>query len=171
MSAPEPLGLTDCELVRDSFLAQPVAATTSLAFVAGSALVLATRRSPGSRVHAATMAAVGFGSWWYHGPQGHAAEALHDIPIALLLVGSVAVPVARWRRGRPVLADVPRRRRLAWSALGLAAAAGVAYGLGRTGSPLCRPESVLQMHGAWHVLAAATFAAWGLALWPRKAGT
>ncbi|MGH8978237.1 MAG: hypothetical protein ACRDV7_09205, partial [Acidimicrobiia bacterium] len=29
---------------------------------------------------------------------------------------------------------------------------------GRTGGPLCRPDSVLQAHAAWHVLTAAAVA-------------
>ncbi len=43
---------------------------------------------------------------------------------------------------------------------GLAALTGLAslacYAAGRTGSRWCRPDSVLQPHAAWHVLAAAT---------------
>ena len=42
----------------------------------------------------------------------------------------------------------------------------VAYPLGLTGSALCSPESVLQMHAVWHVAAAVALAAWGRALWP-----
>ena len=38
--------------------------------------------------------------------------------------------------------------------LRIAAAALVALALGRTTSPLCRPGSRLQVHGAWHVLCA-----------------
>lgn len=33
-------------------------------------------------------------------------------------------------------------------------------GLSRTGGPLCRPESLLQGHAAWHLLSAASLAAW-----------
>ena len=31
----------------------------------------------------------------------------------------------------------------------------VAYAAGRSGSPLCRPDSLWQYHGAWHVLSGA----------------
>ena len=34
-------------------------------------------------------------------------------------------------------------------------------GLSRTGGPLCRPESLLQGHAAWHVLSAASLAGLG----------
>jgi hypothetical protein len=33
-------------------------------------------------------------------------------------------------------------------------------GLSRTGGPLCRPETLLQGHAAWHMLSAASLAAW-----------
>ena len=34
----------------------------------------------------------------------------------------------------------------------------VAYGLGRTGSPACRPASLFQWHAVWHVLGAVALA-------------
>jgi hypothetical protein len=37
---------------------------------------------------------------------------------------------------------------------------GVAYLLGQTGSPLCRPESVFQWHALWHVLVAVSLVAY-----------
>jgi hypothetical protein len=40
---------------------------------------------------------------------------------------------------------------------------GAAYILGRSGSPLCRPESVLQFHAVWHVLVAISAAAFAYA--------
>ena len=36
----------------------------------------------------------------------------------------------------------------------------VVNGLSRTGGPLCRPESLLQGHAAWHVLSAASLTVW-----------
>ena len=42
-----------------------------------------------------------------------------------------------------------------------ALAVGVtAYLLGRTGGPLCRPDSLLQPHALWHLLTAVAMAAW-----------
>lgn len=44
-----------------------------------------------------------------------------------------------------------------------ALAAGVsAYLLGRTGGPLCRPDSLLQPHALWHLLTATAMVAWAL---------
>ncbi len=36
----------------------------------------------------------------------------------------------------------------------------VAFALSRTGGPLCRPESLLQGHGLWHLLTAAALGLW-----------
>lgn len=47
----------------------------------------------------------------------------------------------------------------------LLALAAVAYLLGRTDSAICRPDSIWQLHGLWHVLSAAALTAWGLAAW------
>lgn len=55
--------------------------------------------------------------------------------------------------------------------LGLAAIAlgGVAFILGRSGSPLCRPESLFQWHALWHVLAAVALVAYVYAIRSRPA--
>ncbi len=56
--------------------------------------------------------------------------------------------------------------------VGLAAIAlgGVAYLLGQTGSPLCRPESLFQWHAIWHILVAVALVAYAHTLshgrWP-----
>jgi hypothetical protein len=139
------LGGSDCEAVRDAVLAQPVNSVSSLAYVVAGAWVL---RRGGPAVPAVALAAVGVGSLLYHGPMPPAAGIVHDGSIVAL---ALAVAVLAWRRWlpRPGAAAV------------LALVAGVAVNLlTRTGAPLCRPESVLQGHAAWHVLTAA-----GLALW------
>jgi hypothetical protein len=62
-----------------------------------------------------------------------------------------------------------RQRRSAWAAAAGVFALGLAaYAAGRSGSPLCRPDSLWQYHGAWHVLsaAAAGWAAWAMAPGP-----
>lgn len=166
------LGSSDCEAVRDGVLAQPVAAVSSLAFVAGAVVVWRMGRgdsagSSGVLWYAGTMGCVGLSSAWYHGPQGSGAALAHDASIALLLAQAVSVPVVRlarkapWSRGRA--ARVPAK-----AAVGLLVAAGTAYALGRTGSPVCRPTSVVQLHGLWHVLAAGAFTAWGMTIWPPR---
>jgi hypothetical protein len=73
-----------------------------------------------------------------------------------LLVAAGEVAVARRR---------PRGGRTAAYRAGVAAlAVGVAcWWLGRTGGPLCDPDSPLQGHAAWHLLTAFALAAWGRA--------
>jgi len=60
-------------------------------------------------------------------------------------------PVHARRRGRTARVIV-----LTALAVGL-----IAYLLGRTGGPLCRPESLLQPHALWHLLTAVAMAGWG----------
>jgi hypothetical protein len=81
------------------------------------------------------------------------------------LTGTLAAGAEVWlaaaaaRRRDP--SGGPRRARapavLAFTIAGLAGAAVLA---GRTGSPLCRPDSLLQGHALWHVLAAAALLGW-----------
>jgi hypothetical protein len=170
-----PLGTSDCEAIRAGWLAQPVAAATSTGFVVGAGVLwrLWARSArgpspiePSQVVYATTLALTGIGSVLYHGPQGRAAAVVHDTTIAAMLVQAVAVPVVRRARRRPVLARHAQRPAVATGAA--LTAAIVAYGLGRTASPACRPGSLLQWHGVWHVLAAAGFTTWGATLWPTR---
>jgi hypothetical protein len=142
-------GHSDCERIVVGALAQPVLAVTSLAYVAAGVAVLfwAVRvRAPLAGAAAIALVAVGAGSFAYHGPQPSWAKFAHDWPI--VATGAVyAAGLARSGR---------RHRWSAWAtpsgvlALGLAA-----YAAGRSGSPLCQPDSLWQYHGAWHVLSAA----------------
>lgn len=167
------LGASDCELVRDAILAQPVAALSSLGYVvAGGWLVWAWRDLPpgeraAARGYGGLLVLVGAGSVLYHGPQGPAAELLHDLPVVLVLAEAIAVPTRRAVRRRPVLRAGLRNRLLLTGTL--AALAVAAYGAGRTGSPLCDPHSLMQPHGLWHLSGAAALALWGTALWPAPA--
>jgi len=72
---------------------------------------------------------------------------------SLSALTAVAVMAATWQRVR---ADHTPHD---WPALAAAAATGAAglgvHALSRTDGPLCRPDSVLQGHGLWHLLAAA----------------
>jgi len=61
-----------------------------------------------------------------------------------------APPAREWRASYPV-------------ALATAAAGAACWWLGRTASPWCDPDSLLQPHAAWHVLGAAALGAWSLA--------
>jgi hypothetical protein len=77
-------------------------------------------------------------------------RATLPVTATLAVAGGGAETAAR-RAGAPA---VP----VAYGALAVAAAAHLA---GRTGSPLCRPDSGWQWHAAWHVLSALALADWG----------
>jgi hypothetical protein len=143
---------SDCERVRPAGLAQPVNTVTSAAYAAAAVGVAAVaRRSAGplrSRLvaYAAALLGLGAGSVRYHANLPGAAHRLHDGALwsTLVLGSAVLVPT------------LPRREA---SRRGLAlttAAAVAAYLLGRSSSPLCRPDAPWQLHGLWHVLSART---------------
>jgi hypothetical protein len=142
------IGQSDCEHVVGTALAQPVLAITSLAYIAAGLAVLCwTLRARGALAVAAgaVLVAVGAGSFVYHGPQPSWAGPAHDWPIIALGVVYTAA-----------LARTARRQRRVWmTAAGIFTIALIAYAAGRSGSPLCRPDSLWQYHGAWHVLSAA----------------
>jgi len=206
------IGESDCEELGTGFLAQPVNALTSLAYVVvgGITLGIAVRhRHPSLEtwVFAVLLAAVGLGSVAFHGPQPGGARVMHDLPILLLVVfiiahdvkvlrprgpsawayfvpaavlstgvmlvsvdvgaaftgaGVVTVAVLEFviyrRRLRPL--DDSRRRRSAVMIIAVSAVAGATWLLGRTDSPACDPDGILQVHGLWHVLSAVVFGLW-----------
>jgi hypothetical protein len=149
LTASASFGHSDCERLVVGALAQPVLAVTSLAYVAAGMAVLswAVRvRALLAGAAGVALVAVGAGSFAYHGPQPSWAQLAHDWSI----VAAGAVYAAGLVRcGR-------RQQWSAWAAptgvfvLGLAA-----YAAGRSGSPLCRPDSLWQYHGVWHVLSGA----------------
>jgi hypothetical protein len=146
LAAPARFGHTDCERIAGVVLAQPVLAVTSLAYVAAGVAVLfwAVRvRATLAGAAAVALVAVGAGSFAYHGPQPSWAELAHNWPI--VAAGAVyAAGLARSGR---------RQQWSAWAAPAVVFALGLsAYVAGRSGSPLCRPDSLWQYHGAWHVL-------------------
>jgi len=155
------MGCSDCERIRDGWLAQPVNALTSLAFVGAAGLVLARTWRPARdrrgevAAYTAILALVGLGSVAFHGPQPPGARAMHDVPIPVLLGLAVGTPLIRRHRGRPPLPGWDRRRGGTLATTVVAALAS--YAGGRTGAPTCDPDSPLQLHGAWHVLSAAGF--------------
>jgi hypothetical protein len=149
LTAPASYGHSDCERMVGGVLAQPVLAVTSLAYVAVGLAVLSWAVRVKARLAGAAgiaLVAVGAGSFAYHGPQPSWAELAHNWPI--VAVGALyAVGLARSGR---------QKRWSAWAApAGVFALALTAYVAGRSGSPLCRPDSLWQYHGAWHVLSAA----------------
>ena len=148
------LGGSDCEALTDGVLGQPVNALSSLAYVAAGAFVLQRRGPPGP---ALALVLVGVGSVLYHGPMPPSAGPVHDASLVAVPVAALAVA---WRRR-----SFPRPPALAVAALALGA---VVNALSRTDAPLCRPDSLVQGHAAWHVLTAAGAALW-LARWPAAA--
>jgi len=88
------------------------------------------------------------------------------------LAGALGLAVAAGEvaaRGRR--AGWSPRQRAVWRGGVAALAVGAAcWWLGRTGGPLCDPDSPLQPHAAWHLLTAFALAAWGeAALRPAQA--
>jgi hypothetical protein len=116
-------------------------------------------RAPLAGAAGVALMAVGVGSFTYHGPQPSWADFAHNWSIA---AAGVVYVLGLARIGQ-------RQRRSAWAtAAGIFALGLAAYAAGRSGSPLCRPDSLWQYHGAWHVLsaAAAGWAARGMAPGP-----
>ena len=127
----------DCELIRDGLIAQPVNTLSSLALVLAGFLAL--RRT---RLGAAALGFVGFGSVLFHARPSPGSTFVHDASIVLLIA---VVATAIWRR----------RQQLPWPGLvTLSIGAGI-WALSRTGGPICDPDAALQGHAVWHVLAAA----------------
>lgn len=156
------LGASDCERVTAGLLAQPTNALTSLGFaVAGGWLLARALRRPERRVEpvvfGASVVATGIGSVLYHGPQPPYADTAHDLSILVVLSQVVLYEALYRRRHR---APEPKPFRVALTSFGIAA---VFFALGRTSSPLCDPDSSVQLHGAWHLLVALSLAAYGRA--------
>jgi hypothetical protein len=152
-----PLGAGDCERLHDGLIAQPVNTASALAYVAVGAWLLG-RRQP---VFALAVAAAGIGSVDYHGPGSPAARLLHDGGL-YAVAGYVTWHEVARRVGRVRL---PPGRRVAYRVALAATAAGAAcWWAGRTTSPWCDPDSLLQPHAAWHLLGASALAAWGWAV-------
>jgi hypothetical protein len=155
------LGAGDCERLHDGLIAQPVNTTSALAYVAVGAWLIGRRQA----AFGLAVAAAGIGSVDYHGPGSPAARLLHDGSL-YLVVGMVAWHELARRVGGVRLAP---GRRVAYRLALAAAAAGVAcWWAGRSASPWCDPDSLLQPHAAWHLLGAAALAAWGWAAQARS---
>jgi len=149
LTAPASFGLSDCERIGGGALAQPVLAVSSLTYVAVGAAVLwwaLRKRAALAAAAGVALMAVGFGSFAFHGPQPSWAGLAHDWPMIAVAAVYVVGFARSWRR----------QTRSVWAvATGVFALGLVAYVAGRSGSPLCRPDSVWQYHGAWHVVSAA----------------
>ena len=131
------LGEVDCERIGGGWLAQPVNALSSLAYVAAGGWLLARARRSGDRAFlaaaGAAVAAVGFGSIAYHGPQPAWAGWAHDGPI-------LAFPLVLAARSAWTLRRRDLRFATAYAAGGVAVL-GVVGGLGRPGTALGLPAA------------------------------
>jgi hypothetical protein len=88
-------------------------------------------------------------------------------PTFLMAVGAAVLAEVAVARRPPVptaaeLAEAGREtgRRSRTIMLAALAVGVTVYLLGRTGGPLCRPDSLLQPHALWHLLTAVAMAAW-----------
>ena len=151
------LAESDCERLHAGWLAQPANAVSSLAYVAVGLWLLwrsrrgRTRRSQRAAlsVGGTAMAAVGLGSFAYHGPQPGWADLLHNGSI-MALVAVLAAETAVLVRAGAWRAAVPAgKAAAAWMALAVPA-----HLVGRSGSALCHPAAPWQPHAAWHLLSA-----------------
>jgi hypothetical protein len=139
---------SDCERIRPGLLAQPVNAVSSLAYCAVGAWVW-HRSQPqptaGWRIVAAASVAVGLGSAAYHGPGGRGSRILHDTSNVALAIAIAAKLLSADRPPRPELLKVAA----------VASISGIAvHHASRTDRILCRPDTLLQGHAAWHLLGA-----------------
>src|SRR3954453_18921073 len=101
ISVSSPLGASDCEAIRDGWLAQPTNAVSSLAYVAAGAWFgrrLARRPrgvTPLGAGYVVLLVGNGLGSFAYHGPQVTGSEVAHDIPAVGLVVLSIGTVGSR----------------------------------------------------------------------------
>ncbi len=106
------------------------------------------------RAYALGLVAVGVGLAAVHGASDPIAGAL----AAGAIVGVVAT-ISGEGGAPPPGSTLARGVGLTAIAIG-----GIAFLLGRTGSPLCRPESLFQWHALWHVLVAVALVAYAYAI-------
>lgn len=96
-----------CETTSSGLLQEPVAALSSLAFVAAAAVIpVFARREEGRGAvgYAALVGSVGLGSFVQHGPDPAWSDVAHDTPLIAVLAFVAADAVA----------DLTRRRRAPW---------------------------------------------------------
>lgn len=180
--------VVDCERIVQGFLAQPVNAVTSLSFVIAGSLIAWQR--PDRRLFGLLVGLVGAGSFLFHGPMPFQSEWLHDVTIGwvlaavaldrkrqwlYLVIPIVAVTFAVWPSGADpimvlmaaVVVAGEATRGLRQRVVAAPASVGVLVlgaGIGtmsRTGWPWCDPDSLIQGHAVWHLLAATALFVWG----------
>jgi hypothetical protein len=177
----------DCEAIIAGFLGQPVNSLTTIAFLLTGIWTLVGR--PERRWVGAGLIATGVGSFLFHGPMPPGSEWAHDVSLAWLilliaatdtrwqglsrlpalaflglafwLLPGIADPVAVAFTAVAVVSLLARDRSFStWAPLALLSIVGILGRLGSSQGPWCDPDSVLQMHGLWHVGAAVAVAWW-----------
>jgi hypothetical protein len=104
--------------------------------------------------------------WQVFVPVGAVAAAVMavsvDAGIVLTGLGVAAIAVLEVVIHRRRLRDLDdrTRRRSAAVVIAVTAVAAATWLLGRTDSPACDPDGVLQFHGVWHLLSAMVFWLW-----------
>jgi len=107
----------DCELIRLTFPAQPVAAFTALAFVVAGVWTIGRRRTTGPLVFGLSLVVLGATSFWFHAEAGAPASAAESLAVIATMAW-----LAVWASSRP---DV----RAVWVWLATVAAAGLVIGI------------------------------------------
>ena len=82
-----------------------------------------------------------------------------SVATGLFGIAAVVTEVIVYRRGLRG-GDQSRQRRLYMVIVGVAAVAGSMWILGRTDGPVCDPDSLIQLHGLWHIISAVAFGLW-----------
>lgn len=108
---------------------------------------------------------------WFAGVVVGVGLVLAAAPEALVPLGFAAAATAgfgevlAYRAGhRPRPGHASWKQIAAWGVvLGALALGGLSFLLGRSDSPLCRPDSPFQLHGGWHLLVAIAAIAWAYA--------
>jgi hypothetical protein len=94
------------------------------------------------------------------------APAAGQVLAGVVGAGAVGSEVLLYRTGRRHLPS--RVAGTLAATVGILGVAAVVNVLGRTGGPLCDPESVVQGHAVWHVLTAGSFMLYGYAAFPHS---
>jgi hypothetical protein len=95
--------------------------------------------------------------------------AAPDSGVPVMAVAGLAAAGAEVPTFRRGLHGPPRPLLRRYTILGLLALAGVVVNaVGRTGGALCDADSVIQLHGLWHVLTATVFTMWAWIAFPTR---
>lgn len=164
----EAIGESDCELIGDGALAQPVNALSSLAFsIVGVALIGWARRARGHEravrwTFIAALVATGIGSLLYHGPQSSLSNFAHDITFlsAIVVIGFANLGAGLGWRPRAVWGSVASGVMISGAAL--AVFPGITNGLAALGiAILVAGDIALRRVGSpgqpWYVLSLFSF--------------